>query len=135
MTSECHRGLFSFLWETLVHVGHIQDTVPGWRPPSFELFHREGIDKVERVRQKIRVHIYIYFYTEVFREIKSRIWKQRLRDLGLFSHNQRCPRGISLLPSTIQWEGIENVESDFSWMFRAKGRETIDFNSKNRNPS
>lgn len=60
---QCVREDFSFfLWEALVHVGHIQNTVPGQRLPSFELFHKEGIDKLKRVRHKVRIFIYIYIY-------------------------------------------------------------------------
>lgn len=60
-----------------------------FRASQFWAFHRQEIDKVERVRQKV---------TNMARGLKGRIYKQRLRELGLFSHEQRCLRGI-LLPN------------------------------------
>lgn len=56
------QRIFSFLWEVLVHVGHIQNIMPGWRLPNFEIFHKVRIEKLQRVRQKVSVCLYFYIF-------------------------------------------------------------------------
>jgi len=70
----------------LVFVRHVQKTASG-----FGIFHQEETDKLERVGQKV---------TKMVRGLKGRIYKQRLRELGLISNKQRCLRVILLLSST-----------------------------------